>query len=139
MDYFNHYSVPGSSKIGLFTSPQPKPVCILTLTPLPIWTESIGLFNTAQDYPYTYLEQQNLQHTDIRMTIETRGMVGKFTFSQLTATLVSAPHYVAAAPRPQLLLLNSGHAGGLSTLYSHTHYAHPPTRELGVPRLSRQK
>jgi len=90
MDYFNHYSVPGSSKIGLFTSPQPKPVCILTLTPLPIWTESIGLFNTAQDYPYTYLEQQNLQHTDIRMTIETRGMVGKFTFSQLTATLVSA-------------------------------------------------
>lgn len=90
MEYFNHYSVPGSSKIGLFTSPQPKPVCILTLTPLPIWTTTLGHFNTAQDFPYTYMEQQNLQHTGIQMTMETRGMVGKFTFSQLTATLVSA-------------------------------------------------
>jgi hypothetical protein len=90
MEYFNHYSAPGSKKIGLFTSPNPKLVCILTLTPVPIWTTTVGHFNTAQDFPYTYLEQQNLQNTGIQMTIETRGMVGKFTFSQLTATLVSA-------------------------------------------------
>ena len=35
-------------------------------------------------------------------------------------------------PAPQFLLLASGHVGGLSTCYSLTRYAHPPTRERVV-------
>lgn len=72
MEYYNHFAVPGGSKIGLFMSPNPTPVCVLTLTPTPIWTSTLQLSNTAGNYPYTYLEMQTLQYTCAHLPLSHR-------------------------------------------------------------------